>query len=150
MDIIDKEGFPDFSEIIELIRAEWPVEFGELRDEEMVEEMDKSFNLDTDRVRYLIDGEKVIGFYRYSRWPREDRSSTTAHTFDISILPERHREGLGTMLMNDMIETCKSEGYKMLLSRSFKSNVASIELHRSLNFSLHLETEDSFVWEIEL
>jgi L-amino acid N-acyltransferase YncA len=45
---------------------------------------------------------------------------------------------------------CRKRSLEKLLSRSFKNNEASIKLHKRLGFKLHLETEDSLVWEMIL
>jgi len=148
MEIKEIKGIPDYSEIIDLINAEWPSEFGEADDAMKIKEMTKSHNQNTDTVKYLFDNENIIGFYRYSLWPRDNKDTKNAHTFDIAINPNFQKKGFGSLLMRDMIADCKEKGIVKLLSRSFKSNQASIELHKSLGFSLHLENEDSFVWEI--
>lgn len=109
--------------------------------------MEKSHNEKTDTVKYLVDQNKIIGWYRYSLWPRGKEETTTAHTLDIAILPSYQKQGLGTFLMKDMIKDCKNKGIKKLLSRSFKNNPGSIRLHQSLGFTEHLRTEDSIVWE---
>ncbi len=148
MELLKIDGIPDYKEIIELINAEWPIEFGNIDDSEKIVEMTKSHNVETDTVKYLIDNNEIIGFYRYSLWPRDNIESNSAHTFDIAIKPDRQKQGLGSLIMKDMIEDCRINGVKKLLSRSFKSNNQSINLHKSLGFSLHLETDDSYVWEI--
>ena len=97
-----------------------------------------------------LDRNKIIGFYRYTKWPREDEKTETIHLFDISILPERQKQGLGTILMKDLFKDCKTNGYKKVFSRSYKNNESSIRFHKSTGFTLHIETEDSFIWEISL
>jgi RimJ/RimL family protein N-acetyltransferase len=141
---------PNYSELIDLINAAWPEEFGLLTEEEKIEEMEKSHNNETDTVKYLYEKEKLIGFYRYSLWPREDKGTKKAHTYDVSILPEYQKKGYGTEIMKDMIKECKKDGIEKLLSRSFKNNEGSIKLHKRIGFKLHLETEDSLVWEIDI
>ena len=148
MEIKEITGKPKFSEIIELINAEWPPEFGEKSDKEKIEGMDKSHNLKTDTTKYLYEGEQIIGFYRYSLWPRENPTTNSAHTFDIAILPSFQKKGLGKLLMKDMIADCRKKEIVELLSRSFFTNKGSIKLHLSCGFRKHLETEDSIVWEI--
>lgn len=150
MKIIEVKGIPDFSQIIDLINAEWPMEYGKADDAEKIRKMLESHNLETDTTKYLIEEEKIIGFYRYSLWPREEPSTKTAHSYDISVSPDFQKKGLGTLLMKDMIEDCRKKGLEKLLSRSFKTNQASIKLHEATGFSLHLETEDSLVWEIDI
>ena len=110
--------------------------------------MEESHNDKTDTIKYLLDGNVIIGFYRYSKWPREKENTNTVHLFDISILPERQKQGLGTLLLKDMIKDCNVKGFTKILSRTYKYNIGSIQLHKSLGFSQYLETDDSFVWEI--
>ena len=150
MKIIREVGHPDYSKLIDLINAEWAKEFGILTDEEKIEEMEKSHNDKTDTVKYLYEEEKLIGFYRYSLWPREESDTKKAHTYDVSLLPKYQKQGYGTIMMRDMMEDCKNNGIEQLLSRSFKNNEGSIKLHKKLGFNKYLETEDSLVWEIDI
>ena len=141
---------PNYAEIVDLINAEWPPEFGEKSEQEKIEQMQEHHNLDTDTVKYLLDGHGVIGFYRYSRWPREDPLSRAAHLLDIAVLPSYQGRGLGKMLMKDLIRDCAAKGIERIFSRSFKSNQPSIRLHRSLSFKKHRITDDSIVWELSV
>ncbi|MCG8568768.1 MAG: GNAT family N-acetyltransferase [Spirochaetes bacterium] len=150
MMIKEMKGTPDYREIIDLIDAEWPHQFGNLSNDEKIKELQKGHNNQTDTLKFLYHQNKIIGFYRYSLFPRDNPQTTTAHIFDIAILPEWQGKKLGKMLMKDMIQDCQEKGFEKLLSRSFKDNVGSIKLHQSLGFSVHLETEDSIVWEIKL
>lgn len=147
MIIKEIKGKPDYSCIIDLINAEWPFEFGSVDNKTKIKEMGKSHNVETDTVKYLFNNGKIIGFYRYSLWPRDDKNTKTAHTLDISITPNNQKQGLGSFMMKDMIDDCKRKGIEQLLSRSFKTNEGSTRLHKSLGFSLQLETDDSYVWE---
>lgn len=141
---------PTFSEIIDLINVIWPEEWGEKSDSEKIESMNLSFNAETDTTKYLYLKDDIIGFYRYSLWPRNNTNTDTAHTFDIAILPDFQKKGLGKMLMYDMAEDCKKKGLKTLMSRCFKSNGPSRKLHESCGFTLFDQTEDSIVWKLDL
>ena len=144
------EGLPDYAGIIELIKAEWPPEFGEKSEAEIISEMIESHDTERDRVTFLYEDNHPVGFYRYTSWPRSARLTDTAHTYDISVLPGRQGQGLGKKLMNHMIENCRSCGFKKLLSRSFKTNAASIKLHQRTGFRNSFESDDSIVWEINI
>ena len=150
MELREIKGLPDYSDIIELINAEWPPEseWGEKTEDEKVGEMIRSHNLKTDTVKYLFEDNRVIGFYRYTRWPRENPDPHKAHTLDIAILPSMQKQGLGGQLMADMIEDCRHKGFQQLLSRSMRNNRGSIKLHQSSGFTVYMETEDSIVWEL--
>jgi len=150
MVIKEEKGMPNYQELIELINAGWPTQFGDKNDYEKIKEMEKSHNKRTDTVKYLIDQNEIIGWYRYSLWPRDKQNTTTVHTLDISILPSHQKQGLGTVLMKDMIQDCKNKGIKKILSRSFENNPGSIKLHQSIGFTEHLRTEDSIVWEYNI
>ena len=148
MTIQEIHGVPDFSELIELIRAEWPTGLRDDSDSEMLRKMNESYNTQTDTVKCLVDDGKIIGFYRYTRWPRDNPSSATAHTMDISVLAGRRRRGLGSLLMADLIDDCANHGIRTLLSRTMKDNAASIAFHKSVGFRRHTETDDAIVWEM--
>jgi L-amino acid N-acyltransferase YncA len=149
MDMVREGGKVDFAELLPLLRVEWPKEFGEQGDEAILEAMEKSHHGDSDVITCLVDGGRRIGWSRYARMRDED-GSVFAHVLDISILPERQGEGLGKLLMQDMIESARKDGYARLMSRSFESNPGSIALHRSMGFAEAFRTKDSIVWSIDL
>jgi len=76
MTIKKVRGTPNFAEIIDLINSEWPPEFGRMSDEEKIEHMKRDYDARTDTVKYLLDGGKIIGFYRYTLCIREKITGT--------------------------------------------------------------------------
>ena len=146
--IREVRGLPDYQTLVPLIAAEWPAEFGEATDAEMVAAMRESHKDRTDTVKLLIDGGQVAGFYRYSLWPRDEASPRKAHLMDIAVLPECRRAGLGTAMVRDLVEDCTRRGLASVLSRTFRSNEASIRLHRRMGFEIAFETADSIVWNL--
>ena len=150
MTIKEIQGMPNYAEIIDLIKVEWPPEFKKTTDEEKIRCMQEHHNVKTDTAKYLFVSGKIIGFYRYTRWPREDPLPDTAHILDISISPTHQNKGLGTRLMQDLIQDCREKSITRLLSRSFKSNPGSIRFHQSLGFRQHHNTKDSIVWELSI
>jgi L-amino acid N-acyltransferase YncA len=140
----------DFMELGELIVAEWPDEWDAKTDDEKILVMKEISNSETDVNKVLIHDGKKIGWYRYSRWPRESGNHTHAHTLDIVILPDFRKQGLGTVLMNDLIKDCRSHGYKNLKSRTLLENRASEKLHLATGFREAFRTGDSIIWEIDL
>jgi ribosomal protein S18 acetylase RimI-like enzyme len=147
MDIKEIEGLPDYAALLDLIKAEWPPEFGDATDEEKISQMIESHNLNTDTTKLLYEKSDIIGFSRYSLWPR-DKKTSEAHIFDVAILPSLQKKGLGSLLMKDMISDCKNKEITKLLSRSFKNNPGSIKLHQKHNFTVSFRTDDSIVWEL--
>lgn len=143
-------GLPPCRKIIDLINAVWPPGFGRKDDDAKIRTMVETHNLRTDTVKYLVDGERIIGFYRCSLWPRDDPSPQQAHIYEIAILPAFRRRGLGTLLVNDLIADCAGKGLIEVLSRSFRTNVGSIHFHRSFGFTVYLEAGDSIVWSMNL
>lgn len=150
MKIVTIQGKPDFSGILDLINTIWPAEFGPASDSEKIDKMNSSHNEATDCVKYLYDEDRIVGFYRYSLWPRDAKEHTMIHLIDIAIHPEKQKKGLGSLLLKDLIEECKEKGFEKILSRTFKTNEGSIRFHKSAGFTIHMETDDSVVWELLL
>lgn len=148
--IVDIPGRPDYRQILELLVLLWPDEWGQKTDDEKVQFWEDSDNPDCDTSRLLKAGDLIIGFSRYSLWPRDAESPHMAHVYDIAVHPEYRKQGLGRMMMLDMIEGCRRKGIDTLLSRSLRSNKGSMELHRRMGFKVHLETVDSVVWEYRI
>jgi L-amino acid N-acyltransferase YncA len=150
VDLLEAEKPVDFARLLDLIRAEWPAEWGNPDDDGMLAEMAKSYDASTDIVKCLVDGDRTVGWYRYSKWPRDDLDGHGAHTLDIAVLPERQGEGLGRLLMEDLVADCRRRGFATLMSRTFESNLASIGLHRATGFREAFRKGDSIIWELEL
>ncbi|MDC7124055.1 MAG: GNAT family N-acetyltransferase [Spirochaetales bacterium] len=144
------DDFPNYTDLIELINAEWPPQFGDKTDSEKIADMRDSYSIECDRTKLLYDDGILIGFYRYTLWPRGARITEAAHIYDIALLPERQKLGLGMFLMQDLISDCKDRKLKKLLSRSFNDNKASMALHRKAGFHISLEKDDSILWELIL
>lgn len=149
MEIVREDGIPDFSRLLSLIKIAWPVELGDHSDEVILSEMEKSYNKDTDVIKYLVENGERIGWYRYTRM-KDDDGSFFAHTLDIGILPERQGMGLGRLLMNDMIDSSRKAGFKKLMSRTMESNAQSIGFHKATGFSEAFRKGTSIVWELSL
>jgi L-amino acid N-acyltransferase YncA len=150
MVLVEEASPVSFVQFLDLIRAEWPPEWGCPSDGEMLAEMDKSFDPGTDVVKRLVDKGRIIGWYRYSKWPREGGDGRSAHTLDIAVLPEFQGQGLGKTLMDDLIADCRARGYAKLMSRTFENNLQSIGLHKATGFSEAFRKDSSIVWELTL
>ena len=87
MQIILEEGQVEFVKLLPLIRIEWPIEFGDPTDENIIAEMGKSYNKENDVIKYLLEDGKLIGWYRYTKM-KDDDGSEFVHTLDIAVLPE--------------------------------------------------------------
>ncbi len=110
-----------------------------------------AIDLKNDRIRILESEERrVVGCYRYTKWPRESEDTTQAHLFDIDVLPEFQGKGFGRALMLDLLEELRKEGYTGVYSRTTKNNTSSINLHLKCGFTNFREDEDSILWERSL
>lgn len=155
MEIREVHGLPDYQEILPLLEEEWKQwpqgsEHSNDSESEIVKKMTDSHLVHADVTKFLIEDNKIIGFYRYTRLPRDSEETRVAHTLDIAILPGNQKRGLGSMLLQDMIDDSRSRNFETLQSRTSRSNQASIALHRKLGFRLLFEKEDSCVWELAL
>lgn len=150
LEIVEQEGRMDFSSLMDLIRAIWPREWGSPTEAEMLAEYEKSHDPEYDIDKFAFLEHKRIGWYRYSRWPREKANHDTAHTLDIVVLPEYQGKGYGKALMRDMIEDCRNRGYKKLMSRTIVGNTQSIALHESTGFKEAFRKGSDIVWELIL
>ena len=150
MEIIEETGKVNFAKIIDLLKAEWPEDWGELSDEKLIQEFEKSSDYKYDINKYLYNGNQIIGWYRYSVWPRKEDNKTDVHTLDIVVNPEYQGKGLGNMLMNDLISDCKKRGLKKLLSRTIEGNIQSYKMHERNNFKVQFQKGKDIVWKIDL
>lgn len=155
MEIREVHGLPEYQEILPLLKAEWEQwpegsEHKNDTEQEMVNKMTDSHLINADVTKFLIEDGQIIGFYRYTKIPRDSDDTKIAHTMDISILPGNQKRGLGSLLLKDMIDDSRSRGFESLQSRTSKANKASNALHNKIGFQMIFEKEDSYVWEISL
>ena len=150
MEIIEETGKVNFASIIDLLREEWPKEWGIISDEGIIEDFEKTADYQFDVNKYLSDNDKIIGWYRYSAWPQEKENNENAHTWDIVINPNYQGRGLGKMLMDDLILDCRKRGFKKLMSRTIEGNFKSYKLHEQAGYKIASKNGMDIVWEIDL
>ena len=82
---------------------------------------------------YESDG-RVIG-YTYAH-PWNKRAAAKGHSLETTVYldHEAKHEGVGSALMNHLIERCKTEGYHALIANVTDENQASQAFHESLGF----------------
>lgn len=144
------DGTPDFHLLIDLINAAWPEEWGDSTEQDKVDKLIESHNEETDTIKYLLSNDEIIGWYRYSLHPRDNRNTKIIHLYDIAVLPSFQRRGLGTYMLKDFVEECRNRDFNEVLSRSMKSNQGSIRFHESFGFTQLFETDDSIVWQYKI
>lgn len=54
--------------------------------------------------------------------------------YSVYVSPDHYRKGLGTQVLNALIEACRERGIHKLVSRIFPENTASIELAKKCGF----------------
>ena len=148
MELVQQNEEIVIEDILELIRSEWPKEYGEISDQGLIDEMKKSQTKGKDVIKYLIEKGKTIGFYRYTLM--EENEMEFAHILDISLLPECRGKGYGALLMQDIMKSCKEHGIEKILSRTFLSNFRSIAIHKKAGFVEAFRKGDSIVWEVHI
>ena len=76
---------------------------------------------------------EIIAWASLSEWAPQGGYNQTA---EVSIFVDRnvHRQGLGKELLRALMDSGAELGYKTLISRIVKGNMASIKLHQSLSF----------------
>jgi L-amino acid N-acyltransferase YncA len=150
MEIIEEKNEINFWKILDLIKVEWPKEWKILSDEDLIQEIIKSSDNKFDVNKYLYENNQIIGWYRYSTWPREESNKTIAHVFDIVINPEYQGKGLGKLLMEDLIKDCRERGYVKIMSRTIEGNIQSYKLHEKNGFKISFRKGIDIVWEINI
>jgi L-amino acid N-acyltransferase YncA len=150
MRILEDREPADFSRYFELLRLEWPREWPVPTDETIRAEMEKSYDAGSDVVKYLEDEGRILGWYRYTRWPRDGEQTDIAHTLDIAVVAECQGRGYGSILLEDMKDDCRKRGYRILMSRTMLSNPQSIGFHGRTGFKEASRQADSIIWEIGL
>lgn len=150
LEIVEEAGRVDFASLIDLMRLEWPEDWGAASDERMLEVFEESSDPRFDVNKYLVADGRRVGWYRYTRWPRGSTTAETAHTLDIVLMCDHQGKGLGRMLMDDLISDCRDRGYRKLLSRTIEGNLKSNALHRSAGFRESFRNGSDIVWELSL
>jgi GNAT superfamily N-acetyltransferase len=88
---------------------------------------------------FILDGqhESIVGVSSYST--NGDASSCTC---DVAVLEEWHRRGLGSMLMQHLIEIARGKGIDYMFGEDSVQNAPMIELAERLGFSQQINPRD--------
>ncbi len=79
------------------------------------------------------EGDEVVGWASLSRYrPREGYRFCVEST--VYIRTDRHRLGLGRVLVSEMIESARAGDFRTVLAKISGDNEASIALHAALGF----------------
>ncbi len=84
---------------------------------------------------YLVwEEDSVIAGYCYAHpWKERAAYHNTLET-TIYLAPNYFHKGIGTKLMNRLIEDCRDMGFSVLIACITANNKVSIEMHRRLGF----------------
>jgi len=139
-----------YEDIIDLIQLAWPKQFGEATKNEMIEKMYETNDIKNDINKIILVEDKIIGWCRYTSWPKNVTSTKSIHLMDIIISDAFQGLGYGSTLMKDMIEECRRNGNDYIFSRTFADNNKSFRLHQKNGFIIDFRKEDSIVWKYDL
>ena len=78
------------------------------------------------------DGE-IAGYCYAHPWKERAAYHLTLET-TVYLSPQYFRKGIGSQLMQRLIEDCRKMGFKVLIACITADNEASIEMHRHLGF----------------
>ena len=106
---------------------------------------DTSVRSSTDRIRWFQqfteqhplwvfeESNVVLGYACLFRYSGKDAYNFTVEDA-VYVLKDSQGKGLGSLLLQHLVEFCKTNGYRNIIARIFSKNPASIKLHLSLGF----------------
>lgn len=78
----------------------------------------------------LVDGDGAVAGYALM-----SMAVGEGHVLNLCIDPDRHRQGLGRMLMHFLLAQARDENLTIVLLEVRKSNLAALRLYQSLGFA---------------
>ena len=101
-----------------------------------VREMQKRISDIASSFPYFVyeDEGRVAGYAYVHRWKER---AAYAHTLETTVYlnPDIRHSGIGTALMQHIINECRTQGYKVLIACVTAENSDSLEFHRHLGFT---------------
>lgn len=79
------------------------------------------------------DGKDVIGFASLSPYRRKPAYSTSVED-SIYVHEDRQRQGVGRLLLGELIQVATAHGFHAMFGRIVDGHVPSIRLHESMGF----------------
>jgi L-amino acid N-acyltransferase YncA len=81
------------------------------------------------------DGGQVVGFGSLSKWRDRPAYATTVED-SVYIARDRQGQGVGTLLLHELVETATRHGFHACLARIVGGHDASIALHARCGFEV--------------
>lgn len=77
---------------------------------------------------------RVVGYAYVHQWKERAAYARTLET-TVYLSPDAFHSGIGTTLMQHVIDECRSLGYRVLIACITAENTGSLEFHKSLGFT---------------
>ena len=93
-----------------------------------------------------VDAQPV-GFLLAYRVPRVDRDQDMIYLYEIAVLPEQRRRGIGSRMIQELKEECRSNNVMVMWVGTEADNVAARALYESMGAKCQGETYAEYTYE---
>jgi ribosomal protein S18 acetylase RimI-like enzyme len=108
-------------------------------------------NLIQDERTYVyaaMENDQVIGFALAYRFPSIFSSGDLAYLYDIEILPDQRRKGVGSMLLDFLLDHLKSRGVSEVWLGTATDNIAAQALFSRKGGIISGETFKEYIFQL--
>jgi len=114
----------------------------------MAKSLEKVFDDDRSYLFAAIIDRKVVGYALAFRFPSLYAEGFLAYLYDIEVLEDQRRKGVGKLLINFMLTNLKTDGVKELWLGTATDNIEGQELFRSTGAEKSGETFNDFTYNL--
>jgi len=100
-----------------------------------------------ENVIVAVDGEAPVGYLILGPWTELESARHVLLINGLAVDPERHREGIGAMLLAAGIDRARREGARRLLLRVLSTNAGARRLYERHGFETEGVLRESFLLE---
>lgn len=130
----DEKYFPSFHEAVSVVAKERIyIEMIEAPPLEKVASFQRKLISKNAPVYYAISEDKVVGWCDV--FPEENPRQNHRGGLGMGILPEFRGQGIGSQLLQKVIEHAKSFGFEKIELKMYISNVSAIGLYKKFGFN---------------
>lgn len=104
-------------------------EWSEEKMRKRIEELSSNFPY----IVFRLPDGKIAGYCYAHPWKEKDAYSLTLET-TVYVSKEHTGKGIGRILMDELIKSCKEKGFKTLIACITQGNESSFKLHEKLGF----------------